>query len=428
MIRPPTTDELRDAIGRALQAAVKSYDLARVCSEVGIRPDENTGLVSNSKWATVLSWLTHDPVEVRTIAEHVVARYPSLNLEELLWRLQEDVPALTELTRRKIIAELAQLPDPWGALGVEAVLDSIFSVPGYAGNFDIQTVVARIDLLNISGRRFRMFLERLVEPRVREEAGQKSYVAALNPHLRRCGWELRVTGEEAGYPVYKTVLVSRGVEGQPKNIIFASCEKPDLRFADALNNDIEIMSDPNKVLIYDRPIPSSGLRWRELQLWWASREGVDPEARTTKESLYRRLYSSLPKSSPPQQLLFRTFYGNYKDTFDNLPCLLPEVWLHYDPKTIAQRGRDALLRQRMDFLMLFSHEVRVVIEVDGAQHYCDESGRGAPEKYAMMVAADRDLKLSGYDIFRFGGSELLGSGAEGRVADFFDDLFCRHGQ
>lgn len=396
--------------------------------EVGITPDESTELLRNSKWATVLSWLTHDPAEVRVIAERVVARYPNLHLEELLWRLQEDEPALTELTRRKIIAELTQLPDPWGTLGARAVLDSIFSPPEGESDLDTQAFVATLDLLNVSGRRFRMLLERLVEPRVREEAEQKSYVAALNPHLRRCGWEFRIAGDEAGYTVYRIVLVSRGVEGQPKNIIFASREKPDLRFTDALNNDIEIMSDPGEVLIYNRPIPSSGLRWRDLQLWWASREGIDPEARTTKESLYRRLYSSLPESSSPQQLLFRTFYGNYKDTFDNLPCLLPEVWLHYDPRTIAQRGRDALLRQRMDFLMLFSHDVRIVIEVDGKQHYCNEKGRGAPEKYATMVAADRDLRLSGYDIFRFGGSELRDDNDKPKVVDFFDGLFGRYGQ
>ena len=76
--------------------------------------------------------------------------------------------------------------------------------------------------------------------------------------------------------------------------------------------------------------------------------------------------------------------------------------------------------------MLFSHDVRVVIEVDGAQHYCDESGRGAPGKYAAMVAADRNLRLSGYDIFRFGGSELLDGDAEGTLVAFFDDLLSRY--
>ena len=209
MARPPITDDLRDAIGRALQAAVKNYELARACSEVGITPDENQAVLS--KWSTVLGWLTHDPVEVPIIAGRVLARYPNLRLEELLWRLKEDEPALTELTRRKIMVD-SQLPDPWGMLGASAALDSILARPEGGADWDIQTIVTQGDLLNVSGR-FRMLLERLVEPRIRDEAGQKSYVAALNPHLRRCGWELRITDEDAGYPVYKTVLVSRGVRG-----------------------------------------------------------------------------------------------------------------------------------------------------------------------------------------------------------------------
>ncbi|GII32896.1 hypothetical protein [Planotetraspora mira] len=50
-----------------------------------------------------------------------------------------------------------------------------------------------------------------------------------------------------------------------------------------------------------------------------------------------------------------------------LPALLPEVWLHWDPKTVRARGTEALLRFRMDFLLLLSRGQRVVLEVDGRQ-------------------------------------------------------------
>ena len=33
-----------------------------------------------------------------------------------------------------------------------------------------------------------------------------------------------------------------------------------------------------------------------------------------------------------------------------LPALLPEVWLHWDPKTVRERGTAALLGHRMDNL------------------------------------------------------------------------------
>src|SRR5579864_689145 len=46
--------------------------------------------------------------------------------------------------------------------------------------------------------------------------------------------------------------------------------------------------------------------------------------------------------------------------------------------TLSERGRDpVLLRQLMDFLMLLDRNVRVVIEVDGSQHY-SEGDRPAP--------------------------------------------------
>jgi hypothetical protein len=52
-----------------------------------------------------------------------------------------------------------------------------------------------------------------------------------------------------------------------------------------------------------------------------------------------------------------------------LPALLPEVWLHWDPKTINQRGALAFPNHRMDFLMLLPGGRRFVFEIDGKQHY-----------------------------------------------------------
>ena len=34
-------------------------------------------------------------------------------------------------------------------------------------------------------------------------------------------------------------------------------------------------------------------------------------------------------------------------------------------------------------------------------------GRPIPARYAAMARADRELKLSGYEVFRFGATELL---------------------
>ncbi|MEA5509638.1 hypothetical protein VB715_07665 [Crocosphaera sp. UHCC 0190] len=80
----------------------------------------------------------------------------------------------------------------------------------------------------------------------------------------------------------------------------------------------------------------------------------------------------------------------------------------------------------MDFLFLFSNYQRVVIEVDGKQHYSN-GDQASPQKYAEMVAADRSLRLAGYEIYRFGGYELRGEPGKELVDEFFRSLLRKHG-
>ncbi|RJS13962.1 hypothetical protein DRW03_35665 [Corallococcus sp. H22C18031201] len=362
-------------------------------------------------------------------------RFQSYRLEELVWMSQEQSVEFTEVARRNIVAALGSLPEPWGQLGVEEVVGRVLSLGesllhstlAESELQDVKGVCERYGVLTVSGRRFRAFIERMVHPSVRSEEAQKRYAGELNSELRKSGWELQVTGADAGRSLYSVMRLHGGVGGRPKQVVFASYEKPDLRFSNAIDNDIEIVRFAERVLVYDRPIPPAGLLWNHLQEWWAELHNLPPHERMTREKLFLRLLESLPESSPPQRLLFKTFFGAYRESFGELPALLPEVWLHYDPATVAQRGRDALLRQRMDFLMLFSQNVRVVIEVDGATHYSDDRGRPSPSKYAAMVAADRDLRLAGYEVYRFGGKELSGEHGKAIVRRFFRLLFQRHG-
>jgi hypothetical protein len=223
-------------------------------------------------------------------------------------------------------------------------------------------------------------------------------------------------------------LVSRnpGGSGRVKNIIFGSLSKPDLRLSNAVTNDIEIVSNPDDVLVYDRPILRQGLRWRDLQEWWAGLRDVANDDQA-KRSLYRRLQTCLPPNSPPQRLLFEEFYKCFGAEIPDLPALLPEVWLHYDPVNMRDRGFDALTRQRMDFLLLLPHDVRVVVEVDGQQHFTNAAGEASPAEYARLAGADRDLRLAGYEVYRFGAAQLCGDDGATAVHDFFVRLFRRHG-
>ena len=97
----------------------------------------------------------------------------------------------------------------------------------------------------------------------------------------------------------------------------------------------------------------------------------------------------------------------------------------------------ALLRQRMDFLLLLGHGVRVVVEIDGKHHFANGEV-ASPSRYAEMASEDRRLRLQGYEVYRFGAAEfadvqrqddgryIVGPVSAQLVVNFFERLFERH--
>jgi len=216
-----------------------------------------------------------------------------------------------------------------------------------------------------------------------------------------------------------------------KNIIFASTgPKPELVLEDATTNDIRIVKHQEHVLVYDREIGEHGLLWNELLDWWVASnlKSLSKQSRAAQSlSLVKRLGASLGDNEPEKSVFYT--YCNYASTdkVSKLPALIPQVYLHYDPYTMRQlAGQKNLVRQRMDFLLLLPNHVKVVIEIDGKQHYSTD-GIADPKLYAEMVAEDRRLKLGGYDVYRFGGKEFArpDKGA-GVVKEFFERLFELH--
>jgi very-short-patch-repair endonuclease len=64
------------------------------------------------------------------------------------------------------------------------------------------------------------------------------------------------------------------------------------------------------------------------------------------------------------------------------------------------------------------HGRRDVLEVDGAHHYA------TGEAYAANMRGDRDLKLAGCEVFRFGSTELSDrEQARPLMQTFFAELF-----
>jgi very-short-patch-repair endonuclease len=220
-----------------------------------------------------------------------------------------------------------------------------------------------------------------------------------------------------------------GVEGNTKNLIFAANgPKPDIVLRDAMSNDIEIVANAQYCLVYDQPIPAEGLTMAHLADWWREREGMS-EGTTDRDAglaLHARLTASLGDNKA-ERVIFDAYTTRYRTSLD-IPALIPQVYLHYDPQDQRLRHSTAagvpLERQRMDFLLLFSDKRRVVIEVDGKQHYADGE-KTSPHLYGRMVAGDRRLKLAGYEVFRFGGAELFGTDSQQMVEEFFDQLANR---
>ena len=255
--------------------------------------------------------------------------------------------------------------------------------------------------------------------------------AFLNSVLIHDGYEIIQTGDISGAPVFEGRRTGSGVRGSMKNIIFAAIgPKPEIVIDDAVNNDLRIVKNEQNCLVYDRPLAARGLTWRDLTAWWADRENLtgQPE-RTIWRSLYRRLLRSI-EGNGAERRIFTAYGKRYGTLGAEIPALLPQVYLHYDPRTRAsyQPGTSPPLpRQRMDFLLLLPNSVRVVIECDGRQHYADDTGKASPRRYAAMMAADRDLRLKGYEVYRFGGAELTDTPAtRQRLDTFFDRLAERY--
>lgn len=432
-------------------------DIAAECERLGLpEPPAEDGHSKRDRVSLSLAALAD--ADLPAVAERIVAGTMPLAsgpavryaIEDVLWVGRGD-PEIPKRTRREIARDfdldavrrnadrfMALLDGLW-VLGspLELWTDGSSSLRGQIdrhvlrnpGDWSAEDLFEKIGAFGAVDTRFARFLEGLASADVvPDEPAQRGVVAVVNQHLRGVGAELRETGTDGGYPVFSVVSIRAARARTPKNLIFASPDKPDIRFANAIDNDIEIVTNADKVLVYDRNIGPGGLRWRDLQEWWKDKEQIADDVKA-KRSLYRRLAGSLPASSPPQRNLFGLYHEIHGAAVHDLPALLPEVWLHWDHKTVQQRGRDALLRFRMDFLFLLPHGERIVLEVDGSSHYASPDGkRPDPVRYADGVRGDRELKLAGYEVFRFGATELQDpEQARVLLGHFFADLFQRFG-
>jgi hypothetical protein len=406
----------------------------------GLIVPNGEGLSKRQRVDLALESLTE--TQLARLALKFAADRGDIALDEAARRILEaNDPPLTHIARRDVARifgdDLAGERDLLSMVGKYFELSSpleVFAVSGRSlrdqierhmvrnpGDWSVEFLFGEIGAFDCSRARFTALLEETVHPLARSGEEQLRIVAELNKVLARDGYQLAPEGEESGYPTFAFRSLVRGVAGRPKNLIFASRgSKPEIGFADAINNDIVILSGEESCLVYDLSIGSNGLLWSDLVKWWG-----DLVPGGNAAGLGARLSEAL--ASDAERKLFVTYFKTYRSALgDDLPALLPQVYLHYDPAIVKTlRHRLPLPRQRMDFLLLLPGRQRIVIEVDGKHHFSVDE-KPSLKTYAEMVSADRELRLAGYEVYRFGANELVGNGAEARITDFFDKLFRLH--
>jgi hypothetical protein len=457
---PP--DALRDAIADAIAIHVKDYNVPAVTERLGLKPGAVEEASRSKRLYVKTRILVWDEAELIALAKKVIAEFGAPGLADVLSeKTLPDEHRVSEITRRDILKALNPLDRLFGDTDFFAGLRLIAKDPHLGRDsedvFGFETLTGQIQrhylenpdwtpeelLLNCGAlectqARFFQLIEKLLDPVVRRGEEQRQLAQTLSAILQADGFHIVVVGEQSRHPRYGIQRLQAGVTGKPKNLIFAAINtKPDLYFLDAINNDIGI-HNRSDALVFEDFLPESGLRWSQLTQWWQTQAGsADPER--APRAFYRRLLHAVQATrSPGQYALFTVYYHTFPAILkEALPALIPEVYLHYDPRALwERRGDPALLRQRMDFLLLLDR-ARIVLEVDGRQHYA-EGALAAPTKYAEMAAEDRRLRLTGYELYRFGAAEFSDTNvsAEGKitvgprsrelVVRFFEALWRRH--
>lgn len=453
MPKPREHDELRDPAEQlvlGLADVCTHRNLDATCVELGLpvlaeEPAETSGgapgLTKRQRLQQSFDLLDscHYPDVLTRFLERGLPPPLRNRVQDLLWA-REQWPEITERVRRDVADGLEQVVPIWespdgfmelvhrlwvletdldlwtGHSLADEIQRHVIRNPD---DWTVRELVRQVGALRCSDRRFELFIEGLLSGSVNpNEERQRAMAEAITPALSRAGVKIIQSGTSGGYPDFS--IVRTGTRARPPQLILfgSTSAKPDLRLSEVLDQQVEVINGTSDVLRYDRPIPEHGLTWDQLQAWWAEREHVAVEE--AKRSLWRRLRIAIPRASPPQLALFDQYHEIHGQR-GAFPALLPEVWLHWDPVAKIVRGDDAMLTQRMDFVMLLPGHRRVVLEVDGHQHY-SKDGQPSPATYAQTTRGDRDLRLSGYEVYRFSGYELTPARARTTVSEFFGRL------
>lgn len=385
-------------------------------------------------------------MELKLFIEHILPKIDSVKNRQIMgFYLDHFKSPLTSENRIKI-SEVFGLYDFFGEKDFISSIQNYFNLDGYDDEICKKVDYPRVKVLahstfrdrrftnndvfkyigayDCSTTHFIWFIEFLLEPSHRSEEANKEIVDKI---IGSDGYTVVVDHTSKIFRT-KYLIAEKKKESvkAPKQLIFAAKNvKPDFGITDVLDGDISLISKDTNSLNYDQRIYDH-LTWQQLEDWW------EDNNLEINKSLKKRLIESL--DSEAEIIFFKAYFRNFAPILgERLPALLPQVYVAYDSVCAKDlpNGKTRI-RQRIDFLMILPNLKRVIIEIDGRQHYAREDGRADTHRYAEMVRADRDLRLRGYEVYRFGGAEFYNdqntaeNNAVEVVKDFFTALFKQH--
>jgi very-short-patch-repair endonuclease len=429
-----TLNNVKEDIADCLAGIEKSYNLPKICKKYNLEPgEEDEAFRSKRKYVSIRLENKSDQF-IFDLTKKIINDYDCISLSRSAHLyFDECLFDISSVTRRKLIDNFLLTEDFVDSNHFDDLISSVDSrfnnaAEGICQYWGMNYLFEEIlHLMYVSDKKFITFIEKIVHPKFNKNEKQEKFVKTINAYIKLDGFELIESGIYSGYSYFKINRSGSGVSGNIKNLIFsADGPKPEIVLSDSINNNIKIVKNEEHCLVYDRPIKDSGLLWSDLVIWWSAVNNCQVDSELER-SLYKRLFRSL--DSDPEKLFFRVYFSKMKSILDeNLPALIPQVYLHYDPYTLKYlKGDKRLSRQRMDFLLIFSKKDRIIIEIDGKQHY-SIGDKSNPKLYSEMVSEDRELKLKGYDVYRFGGFELTNNieTATIIIEKFFIDLFSKY--
>jgi len=201
--------QLRPLVADVL-AQLKAHALPSVCERFGLAPGQEREAFTNGKTRYVLARLNAlSDEQVLNVAREVVTAYPDAKLSEGIEVLEQDGHLITDVTRLHLATAFEGF-DLGGERDTADLLarhfDPTSKLSGYRHairySWSNAEALERLGFMSCSQAVLFAFLEDVLDPLRRDEAGQIALAGALNPILARDGYALRPSDVKSGYRVY----------------------------------------------------------------------------------------------------------------------------------------------------------------------------------------------------------------------------------